>query len=229
MGDYFCFLLSYYPDDSTPPLKNTPPPCKSIPEGIFVIGFLPSLHHRGTLNTTHLSDARLKHIEPSIRWTPSVRNTRAPVWIPVPAWRRPLRPITARRSSLRPGPLHHLLLPHLERWSRRFFPGRPRLPVPVLVLPLLSWVKPRWRVPVSAKREKLWQQRRTPRPQGLRPVQRLQDWQPLRLPQAARRCCPLRATSSRTTTRKPSSWRPRKKGSSKLTESWSYLASKFRR
>ena len=48
-----------------------------------------------------------------------------------------MRPITVGRSSLRRGSHRYLMLPRLERGSRRFFPGPPRLLVPVLVLPLL--------------------------------------------------------------------------------------------
>ena len=64
--------------------------------------------------------------------------------------------------------------------------------VPVLVLPLLPWLKPRRRVPIPVKRKKLQQKRPTLQPQGLRPRQQLPNRQPLRLPQAERRCCPVR-------------------------------------
>ena len=73
------------------------------------------------------------------------------------------------RSSLRPGPHRFLPLPRLERGSRRFFPGPPRLAVPVLAMPLLPWLKPRRRAPVPARRQTLWQQRPTLHPRGLRP------------------------------------------------------------
>ena len=43
---------------------------------------------------------------------------------------------TVIRTSLRLQPLRYLLLPRLERRSRRFFRGSARLPVPVLVLPI---------------------------------------------------------------------------------------------
>ena len=178
----------------------------------------------GTLNTTPPSDVRLKTYQTPkhhSRWTPFTHNTHAPVWIPVPAWRQLLRLITVGQSSLRPGSHPYLLLPRLERGSRRFFPGPPRLPVPVLVLPVLPWLKPRRRVPVPVKRKKLWQKRPTLQPQGLRPRQQLPNRQPLRLPQAARRCCPVRATSGWTTTGKASSRSPRRRARSELKESWS--------
>ena len=121
------------------------------------------------MNTTPPPDVRLKTYQTpkyQTRWTPFTHNTRAPVWIPVPAWRQLLRPITVGRSSLRPGPHRYLLLPRLERGSRRFLPCPPRLPVPVLVLPLLPWLKLRRRVPVPVKCKKLWQKRSTLQPQG---------------------------------------------------------------
>ena len=114
----------------------------------------------------------------------TIHPQHAPVWMRVPAWRQLLRPVTVNRSSLWPRPHRYLLLPRLERGSRRFFPGPPHLPVPVLVFPLLPWLIPRRGVPVPVKRKKLWQKR----PQGLRPRQQLPNLQPLRLPQAARRC-----------------------------------------
>ena len=89
------------------------------------------------MNTTPPSDVRLKTYQNPkyhTRWTPFTHNTHAPVWIPAPAWRHLLRPIPVGRQSLRPGP--------------------PRLPVPVLVLPLLPWLIPRRRVPVPVKRKK---------------------------------------------------------------------------
>ena len=168
---------------------------------MFWIFFRPSLYQTPKYHT---------------RWTPFTHNTHAPVWLPVPAWRQLLRPITVGRSSLRPGPHRYLLLPRLERGSHRFFSGSPRLPVPVLVLPLLPWLKPRRRVPVPVKRKKLWQKRPTLQPQGLRPRQQLPNRQPLRLPQAARRCCPVRATSGWTTTGKASSRSPRRRAKANL-------------
>ena len=57
---------------------------------------------------------------------------------PVPACMQLLPPIAVGRSSLRCRPHQYLLTPRLERASL-FFPGSPRLPV--LVLPLLPWLK----------------------------------------------------------------------------------------
>ena len=68
------------------------------------------------------------------RWTPFTHKTHTTVRMLVPAWRQLLRPITVGPSSLRPGPHRHLVLPCLERGSRRYFPpGPPRPPVPALV------------------------------------------------------------------------------------------------
>ena len=134
------------------------------------------------MNTTPPPDARLKTYQTpkyQTRWTPFSHNTHVPVWIPVPAWRHLLRPITVGRSSLRPGPHRYLLLPRLKRGSRRFLPCPPRLPVPVLVLPLLPWLKLQRRVPAPVKCKKLWQKRSTLQPQGLRPRQQLPNRQPL--------------------------------------------------
>ena len=64
----------------------------------------------------------------------TVHPQRAPVW--TPAWRQQLHPITVSRTSLRPQPRRYLLLPRLERRSRRFSRGSARLPVPVMVLPI---------------------------------------------------------------------------------------------
>ena len=118
-----------------------------------------------------------------------------------------LRPITVGRSSLRPGPHRYTCRCRASSEDHVvFFPGPPRLPVPVLVLPLPPWLKLRRRVPEPTKRKKLWQQRPTLQPQDPRPRQQLQYCQPLPVrlsPQAARRCCPVSATSGRTTTRKP--------------------------
>ena len=62
----------------------------------------------------------------------TIHSQRAPIW--TPAWmRRQLCLITVIRTSLRPQPHRYLLLPRLERRSRRFSPGSARLPVPVLV------------------------------------------------------------------------------------------------
>ena len=142
---YEYVYVPYNTDDSTPPLNNTPP-YKITPGGIFLDSFSTvTFITGGTLNTTPPSDVRLKTYQTPkhhSRWTPFTHNTHAPVWIPVPAWRQLLRPITVGRSSLRPGPHRYLLLPRLERGSRRFFPGPPRLPVSVLVLALLRCSDP---------------------------------------------------------------------------------------
>ena len=53
-----------------------------------------------------------------------------------------------------------MLLPRLERGSRRFLAGPPRLPVPVLA-------------PVPVKRRPRWQQRPPLQPQGLKPRQQV--------------------------------------------------------
>ena len=144
--------------------------------------FRPSLDHRGYVEY-HTPFGRTPETYQTpkyhTRWTPFTHNTHAPVWIPVPAWRQLLRPITVGRSSLRPGPHRYLLLPRLERGSRRFFPGPPCLPLPVLVLSLLPWLNPRRREPLPVKRKKLWQKRPTLQPQGLRPRQQLPNRQPL--------------------------------------------------
>ena len=59
------------------------------------------------MNTTPPSDVHLKTYQTPkdhTRWTPFTHNTHAPLWIPVPAWRQLLRPITVGRSCPRPGP-----------------------------------------------------------------------------------------------------------------------------
>ena len=157
-------------------------PYKSTPGGIFYILFRPSLYLRGCVDyrtsfgrtPENISKSKVSHW-----WTPFTHNTHAPLRIPVSAWRQLLRPITVGRSSLRPRTYRYLLLPHPERGTRRFVPGPPRLPVPVLVLPLLPWLKPRRRVPIPVKRKKLQQKRPTLQPQSLRPRQQHTNRQPL--------------------------------------------------
>ena len=85
--------------------------------------------------TTPTYGERLKTVPNSKIITPSggyIHPQRSPVW--TRAWRQQLHPITVSRTSLRPQPHRYLLLPRLERRSRRFSPGSARLPVPVLVL-----------------------------------------------------------------------------------------------
>ena len=68
--------------------------------------------------------------------------------------------------------------------------------------------------------KKFWQKHTTLQPKGLRRRQQLPNRQPLRLPHAARRCCPVRATSCWTMTGRASSRSPRRRGArSDLTES----------
>ena len=87
--------------------------------------------------TTPTYGERLKTVPNSKIITPSggyIHPQRSPVW--TRAWRQQLHPITVSRTSLRPQPHRYLLLPRLERRSRRFSPGSARLPVPVLMLPI---------------------------------------------------------------------------------------------
>ena len=117
-----------------PPLHNTP-----LHEHtrwyIVCLIFRPSIYHRGYVEYHTPYGDRLKIVSNSKIIMDTVHPQRAQVW--TPAWRRQLCPITAViRTSLRPQRHRYLLLPRLERRSRRFSPGSACLPVPVLVLPI---------------------------------------------------------------------------------------------
>ena len=122
------------------------------------------------------------------RWTPFIDNTHRYGYRTGTSMEATAAPNdSVCRSSLQPRHRRSLLLPRLERGSRRFVPVSPRLRL--LVLPLWPCLKPRRRVTVPVKRRKLWQQRPTLQPQGLRSRQQLPNLQFLRLPQVARGCC----------------------------------------
>ena len=167
-------------------------------------------------------------ITPPGRWIPfTIYDQPAPVW--TPAWRQLPRPLTVGRTSLRLRPHLWLLLPRLGRRSCRFSLGPARLPELALTLSRLlrpPCPKPRLLVPVSvpAKHPQLLQQRPTRQPKGLSPRRQQPNCQPLRLRQAARLCCPGRATSGRTTMGKPSSQSPRRQRARGHKESWSETA-----
>ena len=105
--------------------------------------------------------------------TTFTRNAHAPIWISVRAWRQLLLPSQWADRAYGPDPTGTCCCPASSRDNVVFLPGPPRIPVPVLVLPLLPWFKPRQRASIPVKRTELWQQRPTIQPQGLRPRSRI--------------------------------------------------------
>ena len=95
----------------------------------------------------------------------------------------------ADRPTLQPRPPRYLLLPRLQRGS--WCPGGSRF--------FFTGFTPLSGTGTSSS---------CPRLKPRRYQQQLPNCQPLRLPHAACRCCPVRATSGRTTTEKPSSRKP---------------------
>ena len=166
-----------------------------------------------TLNTTPPSDARLKtHRTPKnhIPRTPFTHSTCAPVWVPIPAWRQLFRPITVGSIGpvTRTPPVPATAAPRARITS--IFSGSSLYQDSTgtgIGTHSCRDSNPDDRYQyIPVERKILWQRRPTLQPQDLRSQLQPQNCQslPVRLPQSARLCCPVRATSGRTTTGKPS-------------------------